>query len=152
MSDKSGAQRSTYPLDKAGWMDSFEAMVARTALKVHHIELVDIGPDFLLLEMPIGDHARQPYGLLHGGISLMLAESAASMHATWGVDLEKQVPVGIEVSGTHLNSATQGRVQAKATVLKRGRTLIRHQVQIIHLESGDLLSEVRVTNLYKTLG
>ena len=101
--------------------------------------------------MEIGDHARQPYGLLHGGISMMLAESAASIHACWGVDLNKHVPVGIEINGSHMRPATDGHVCAIATVLRRSKTLIHHQVEIIHEETGKVLSVVRMTNLYKAL-
>jgi len=139
------------PTDKDAWIKAFKATTGHTAMAPHQIELVDIGDDFAVLEMPIGDHARQPFGLLHGGMSLLLAESAASMHACWGVDLSKRVPVGIEVSCSHLSSATEGSVRAHATVIKRGRTLIRHKIDIIHIETERLLCEVRVTNLYKSM-
>lgn len=152
MSEKVSRGGASLATDKAAWVDGFEAMVAKTAMAPHQVTLVDVGEDFVVLEMPIGDHARQPFGLLHGGISLLLAESAASMHACWGVDLSERVPVGIEVNCSHLSSATEGRVQARARVIKRGRTLIRHQVDIVHVDSGELLSDVRVTNLYKSVG
>lgn len=139
------------PRDKFSWIQGFKASIAQTAMAPHHVELVDIDDDSIVLEMPIGDHARQPFGLLHGGISLLLGESAASMHACWGVDLSARVPVGIEVSCSHISSATEGRVRATGTVINRGRTLIRHKVDITHIETGRLLCEVRVTNLYKTL-
>lgn len=151
MSSSFAQQIMSNPQDKAAWLKAFRETTAHTAMAPHHVELVDIGDDFATLEMPIGDHARQPFGLLHGGVSLLLAESAASMHACWGVDLSKRVPVGIEVTCSHLSSATDGSVRAHATVTKRGRTLIRHKIDIIHIESDRVLCEVRVTNLYKTL-
>lgn len=138
------------PQDKAAWIQGFKASIAKTAMAPHHVELVDIDNDSIVLEMPIGDHARQPFGLLHGGISLLLGESAASMHACWGVDLSARVPVGIEVSCSHISSATEGRVRATGTVVKRGRTLIRHKIDIVHVDTERLLCEVRVTNLYKS--
>lgn len=152
MSDEGARGAKFSPSDKDAWMAGFEAMIAKTAMAPHQVTLVDVGDDFVVLQMPIGDHARQPFGLLHGGISLLLAESAASMHACWGVDLRERVPVGIEVNCSHLASATEGRVQARGRVIKRGRTLIRHQVEIVHVETGEVLSDVRVTNLYKSLG
>lgn len=151
MSISFAQQIMSNPRDKAAWLKAFKQTTAHTAMAPHNVELVDIDDDFALLEMPIGDHARQPFGLLHGGISLLLAESAASMHACWGVDLTKRVPVGIEVSCSHLSSATEGVVRARATVVKRGRTLIRHRIDITHIDTGRALCEVRVTNLYKTL-
>jgi uncharacterized protein (TIGR00369 family) len=137
--------------DRDTWLELHEAFADQTSAGVHDVRLSDIDDDQIILEMPIGDHARQPFGLLHGGVSMMLAESAASMHACWGVDLTKVVPVGIEISGSHLSSASKGTVRAVGTVIKRGRTMIRHRVDILHLDSGRLLTDARVTNFYKTL-
>ena len=78
-----------------------------------------------------------------------LAEGAASMHASWGVDLSKISPVGAEISGSHLRSATEGKVQARATVVRRGRHAIVHEVRIVHLSSERLLCLARVTNMYR---
>ena len=106
----------------------------------------------LVMSMKIGDHARQPYGLLHGGISMMLAESAASVHACWKVDLTQKVPVGIEISGSHLRSATEGTVLAVATQLRRSAKLTHHEIRIELKETGKLLSLVRMTNMYRPAG
>ncbi len=137
-----------HPCDRDVWVEAFRESRSQTAMGPHNVELVDIADDYAVLEMPIDDAARQPFGLLHGGVSLMLAETAASMHACWGIDLTTTAPVGIEVSGSHLSAATEGRVRVTATVVKRGRTLIRHRVEVVHVETGRVLSEVRVTNLY----
>lgn len=135
----------------AEWKEGFNRVIEQTALGPHDVSLVSVDDDGIVLEMPIGDHARQPFGMLHGGVSMLLAESAASMHACWGVDLSERVPVGIDINGSHLNSATQGTVRCRADVLKRGRTLIRHRVRVEHVETGNDLCEARVTNLYKSL-
>ena len=101
--------------------------------------------------MPVEDHAKQPYGLLHGGISMMLAESAASLHACWKVDLSKRAPVGIEINGSHLKSSTGGVVLATATQIRRSASLAHHEVRITQQETGRLLSLIRVTNMYREL-
>jgi uncharacterized protein (TIGR00369 family) len=137
--------------DRDKWIELHETVADQTAAGAHEVRLLDIDGDKIVLEMPIGDHARQPFGLLHGGVSMMLAESAASMHACWGVDLSQMAPVGIEISGSHLSSASEGTVRAVGTVIKRGRTMIRHRVEISHVDSGRLLTEARVTNFYKSL-
>ncbi|WP_168210809.1 PaaI family thioesterase [Persicimonas caeni] len=137
--------------DSERWIELFDQSREFTAAGAHDVRLVDIDADRAVLEMPIGDHARQPYGLLHGGVSMMLAESAASMHSCWGVDLTEVAPVGVEINGSHLSSAREGTVRAVCTVIKRGETMIRHHVEIIHVDSGRLLSDVRVTNFYKRL-
>ena len=137
--------------DPQKWIDAFENKMNDTALGVHHCKLISIDDDGAVIEMPIGDHARQPFGLLHGGISMLLAEAVASMHACWEVDLSERVPVGTEINGSHIASASEGTVICRGTVIKRGRTLIRHRVQVFHKESDRLLCEGRVTNLYKSI-
>ena len=91
-------------------------------------------------------------GLLHGGASLLMAESAASAHASWKVDFTQKMPVGVEINGSHLASAREGHVRATATVLRRSRAFIFHEVDITHEESGKLLCRARVTNYYKPVG
>ena len=80
---------------------------------------------------------------------MLLAETAASAHATWGVDLSQVQPVGIEINGSHVRSASEGEVRAVGTVVRRSRSIIVHQVEIIDHQSGKLLSTIRVTNFYK---
>lgn len=133
------------------WFEWYKSFRSKTALEPHNVTLEDINENQIVLRMEIGDHARQPYGLLHGGISMMLAESAASIHACWGVDLEKRAPVGIEINGSHLRPATEGHVRAVAKVLRKSDSLVHHHIEIIHEETDKLLSLVRMTNLYKAL-
>ena len=105
----------------------------------------------LTLRMPITNATRQPFGLLHGGMSLLLAESAASMHSAWDVNPEEVIPVGIEINGSHLRSATSGHVIATARLLRRSQALAVHSVAIIHEETQNQLCECRVTNYYKKI-
>lgn len=138
-----------FPKDKQAWIDNFKHITKDTAVETLEIMLVDIDDDSVVLSMPIKAQHRQPYGLLHGGVSMVLAETAASFHASWGVDFNKVAPVGIEINGSHLRSATEGHVRAVGRVLRRSRALIVHEIEIFHEESGDLLSVARVTNFYK---
>lgn len=132
--------------DFESWSNALHAVRDRTAFGTHEIELEAVDEEELVLAMPIGDHARQVAGLLHGGISAMLAESAASFHACWGVDLTERAPVGIELNATHLSVAREGEVLAVARPLRRGRTHVQHRVAIRHASDDELLSECRVTN------
>ncbi|MCF7804409.1 MAG: PaaI family thioesterase [Candidatus Marinimicrobia bacterium] len=133
------------------WHDWYNQFRSKTALEPHDVTLEEISADRIVLRMEIGDHALQPYGLLHGGMSMMLAESAASIHACWDVDLRKRVPVGIEINGSHLRPATEGAVRVVGEVIRKSRTLVHHHVEIIHEETGKVLSTVRMTNLYKKM-
>jgi uncharacterized protein (TIGR00369 family) len=130
------------------WKEWFEAFKDRTAVGVHGIELQSVCDDHLTVRMEVGPHALQPYGLLHGGVSMLLVESAASLHACWKVDLTTRVPVGIEINGSHLRSVTGGVVLATATEVRRSRTIVHHDVRIVQEETGKLVSVGRMTNLY----
>lgn len=141
--------KMAFPKDRNLWIQGSARMMEGTAMEALGVKLVDIGDEHIELTMPITDSARQPYGLLHGGVSMVLAETAASFHATWGVDLSERMPVGIEINGSHLNSAKEGSVRAVGRVIRRSRALIVHQVDIYHVESGRHLSTARVTNFYK---
>jgi 1,4-dihydroxy-2-naphthoyl-CoA hydrolase len=96
--------------------------------------------------MVIGPAARQPFGLLHGGVSLLLAETAASFHAAWLADLREVAPVGVDINGTHLSGATDGTVITTARVLRRAHAFVFHEVTLTHAETGRVLCSSRVTN------
>jgi len=134
--------------DPAVWKAFWDEHKSGTAAGAYDVELVSIDDDGLVLRTEITNAARQPFGLFHGGVSMLLAESAASMHACWGVDLAQVHPVGIEINGSHVGSATDGHVLTTARVLKRGRTLIVHEIETTHEETGRTLNVSRVTNLY----
>jgi 1,4-dihydroxy-2-naphthoyl-CoA hydrolase len=129
----------------------FQGLISKTALEPLGVEVVSVDEQGLTLRMLISDAARQPFGLLHGGISLLLAESAASMHSSWGINPEETIPVGIEINASHLRSATSGFVLATAHLLRRSSALAVHNVEIVHEESKNQLSVCRVTNYYKRL-
>jgi 1,4-dihydroxy-2-naphthoyl-CoA hydrolase len=127
-------------------------LTQRTAEGHLDVTLVSADEQGLVLELPITDRARQPYGRLHGGISALLAEGAASTHAAMLCDLSQVQPVGLELNASHLAGAFDGHVQARARLLRRGQSTAVHEVQIVHVESGRLLCMARVTNLYRKVG
>src|SRR5690554_4581179 len=135
---------------KENWLQAWEAGRDTTVAGPLSIDLIDITENTCELRMPITNAARQPFGLLHGGVSMVLAETAASMHACWGIDATEIAPVGIEINGSHLRSTTDGHVIAKCRVVRRARTLIVHEIELYHEETGALLNVSRVTNLYTT--
>jgi 1,4-dihydroxy-2-naphthoyl-CoA hydrolase len=139
------------PISFITTLEQMRELIPHTAVEALGIEIVSVDSEHILLRMPMADRARQPLGLLHGGISMVLAESAASMHACWEVDLSRFVPVGVEISGSHLRSASDGHILAKGTVIRRSPKLAVHNVEIIHEETNRLLCVSRVTNFYKTL-
>ncbi|MBV9104613.1 MAG: PaaI family thioesterase, partial [Verrucomicrobia bacterium] len=85
--------------DRISSVEQLRALLPKTAPEALGVEIVSADAEGILLRMPMSDRARQPLGLLHGGISMVLAESAASLHACWDVDLSRFIPVGIEING-----------------------------------------------------
>jgi 1,4-dihydroxy-2-naphthoyl-CoA hydrolase len=132
-------------------VEQLRAMFPKTAPEALGIEILSADAKGILLRMPMSDRARQPMGLLHGGISMVLAETAASLHACWEVDLARSVPVGIEINGSHIRSAADGHILAKGRIVRRSSKLVVHTVEISHQETGQTLCLARVTNFYKAV-
>ena len=86
------------------------------------IELVRIDDAGVVATMPVDHRTHQPFGLLHGGASIALAETAASIGAASRIDLEQFMAVGQEINGNHLRGVTSGIVTATATPVHLGRT------------------------------
>lgn len=86
------------------------------------MEFTEIGPDYLKMMMPVDHRTKQPYGLLHGGASVALAETVGSMASALIIDPEKQMCVGMEISANHLRAVKEGYVHAIARPLHIGAT------------------------------
>jgi 1,4-dihydroxy-2-naphthoyl-CoA hydrolase len=108
------------------------------------IRFTEVGPDFLRASMPVDERTRQPFGLLHGGASVVLAETVGSVAANACVDLDACYCVGVEVNANHLRPVREGRVTATARPLHRGRST---QVWQIHIrnEADTLICASRLT-------
>jgi len=92
------------------------------------IKILEWDPDRLVATMPVG-YNRQPFGLLHGGASAVLAETLGSVAATlWG--MPDRVAVGVELSCSHHRAATEGEVMGVCTPLHRGRTVATFEITI----------------------
>jgi len=100
---------------------------------VEHLDLrfTEIGPDFLRGTLPVDSRTTQPFGLLHGGASAMLAETLGSVAATHCVDMGKFYCVGLELNSNHIRSARSGRVTGTARPFHIGA---RSQVWEVRIE------------------
>jgi 1,4-dihydroxy-2-naphthoyl-CoA hydrolase len=92
-----------------------------TLLTLLDMEIVESTKERVVIRMPVGPKVHQPWGLLHGGASVALAETAASMAAVNNLDLTKEVAVGIEINANHLRGKRDGVVTAVATPVHIGR-------------------------------
>ena len=88
----------------------------------HHlgIEWVELGPDFLSMKMPVDHRTHQPYGLLHGGASCVLAETVGSLASHFVTDSEKFICVGLEINANHVRGVRSGWVTGTATAVHLG--------------------------------
>ena len=103
-------------------LEALNALSAGTAMEPLGIEFTELGPDFLCATMPVDRRTRQPYGLLHGGASALLAETLASLAANLCVaDPEQEQAVGIELNANHVRAVTAGVVTGTARPLHVGR-------------------------------
>jgi uncharacterized protein (TIGR00369 family) len=110
------------------------------------IELIEVTAQRVVGRMPVAGNT-QPFGLLHGGASLVLAESLGSigavMHAGQG-----QIAVGIEINATHHRAARSGFVTGIATALSLGKTLATYEVLITD-DDGNRVCTSRITCLIR---
>jgi uncharacterized protein (TIGR00369 family) len=95
---------------------------AGSVWEVLDIKLVSAERDRVVGTMPIGPHHRQQMGYLHGGVSLVLAESLASLGSVLNIDVHKQMAFGLEINANHLRPKREGQLTAVAIPLHRGRT------------------------------
>jgi len=86
------------------------------------IKLVSAEKDKVIATMPIGPHHRQQVDYLHGGISIVLAESVASLGTVLNIDADRQMAFGLEINANHLRPKRDGQLTAVATPIHRGRT------------------------------
>jgi len=111
-----------------------------TIHEVLGVRALEIGVDRVVLEMDIGPKVHQPMGLLHGGASAVIAESAASMGAYANCDPTTEFAVGTDLNISHLRARTEGVLTATATPVRKGRTL--HVWNIDLTDQDDVLIAV----------
>jgi len=108
------------------------------------IEFIDMGDDYLCARMPVLPRVHQPFGVLHGGASVALAETVGSMAANLCVDMTRRSCVGQEINANHLRPVAKGYVIGTARPVHRGKT---SQVWEIRMEDdrGRLVCISRLT-------
>lgn len=108
--------------------------VEETIVGVLGIEYIEITPDKVVATMPVHAATHQPFGQLHGGASVVLAESVASV-GTWHlIDQENEIAVGLEINANHLRGKQEGLVTAIGTPLHKGRTTMVWDIKIVDEE------------------
>ena len=94
------------------------------------IEFVEVGDDFLRARAPVDERTRQPVGILHGGVSVLLAETLGSCGAAWAAP-EGHRAVGLEINANHLRSVSEGWVTGTARPIHVGRSTHVWQIELV---------------------
>jgi 1,4-dihydroxy-2-naphthoyl-CoA hydrolase len=111
-------------------LDSFNR-IEGTAMNALGIRITEIGADFVRGTMPVDGRTRQPYGLLHGGASVLLAETLGSLGATLCLDTRVELAVGLDINANHVRAVQSGEVTGTARPLHIGRTTQVWEIRIV---------------------
>jgi uncharacterized protein (TIGR00369 family) len=131
----------TLPPDQ---LAELQARTQQTMVGALRMEYLEAGPDRMVIRMPITDAVRQPAGILHGGATVALAETAASLGTWLGIDQTKHLAAGLEINCNHLRQVRDGAVTATATPAHRGRTTWVWDIRV-HDDAGRLTAIARCT-------
>ena len=127
-------------------LEGMRSMAEGTLIERMDIQITEVSPERLVATMPVAGNT-QPYGLLHGGASVVLAETlgsiGAQLHAGPG-----RVAVGLDINATHHRAARSGIVTGTATLLNAGRTLVSYDI-VVTDEDGRRLCTSRITCLLR---
>lgn len=107
------------------------------------IEFLEVGPDFIRARVPVDARTRQPYGILHGGVSVVLAETLGSCGAAYSCPPEHRA-VGLDINANHIKATSSGWVTGIARPVHRGRTTHVWQIEM-HNDAGELTCTSRIT-------
>ena len=119
------------------------ASAVNTAISHLGIEFLEVGDDFIRARVPVDARTVQPYGLLHGGVSVVLAETLGSCGAAYAAPEGHQV-VGLDINANHLKGATSGWVTGTARPVHIGRTTQVWQIDLKN-DAGELTCVSRIT-------
>lgn len=132
-------------MDKQKVLDQLNAMNKNTMMEVLDIHFSDVGDGFIEATMPVSHKVHQPYGILHGGASIALAETVGSVLSAISIDHKTYKSVGMQMTANHLRPKRDGLITARAEFIKKGRTT--HLVKIeIRDEENNLISYCHLTN------
>ena len=117
-------------MNKQEIIDKIHTRSSSTMVENLGIKITDIGENFVSGKMPVDERTKQPFGLLHGGASVALAETLGSVGAGMNIDQASQSVVGIEINANHLKAVKRGWVFGKANAIRIGRKIQVWEIDI----------------------
>ena len=130
-------------MDKTGLL---ERVANNELLQFLGVKIEVAEPDRVVLTMPVTSKVHQYTGIMNGGVSVYLAETAASIGVVAGSDLEKVTPVGIEINANHVRAVSKGTITVEAVPVHQGRTMAVWKIDITS-DRGKLICTSRITLL-----
>jgi 1,4-dihydroxy-2-naphthoyl-CoA hydrolase len=119
--------------------------ISRNTLIEHlGIEFIEMGEDYIKAKMPVDHRTKQPLGLLHGGASVVLAETLGSFAAQCSVNTDKQYCVGLEINANHVKAVEEGWVYGIAKPLHIGKKTQVWEIKVTNEENA-LVCVSRIT-------
>ena len=131
-------------MNKAKALETMNSFGNNTMVAHLGIEITDFGDNFICGKMPVDNRTVQPYGLLHGGASAVLAETLGSIAGGMQVDRTTKNVVGVEINCNHLRIVNKGSVYGKATPVKIGKTIQVWNIEIKN-DHGEMVAVSRLT-------
>jgi len=124
-------------------LESLNNFSSKTLVSHLGIKFTASGDDFLEGTMPVDDRTVQPYRLLHGGASCVLAESLGSIAASFCIDTNDYMAVGQHIEATHIRSVTKGEVRGRARAVHLGKSSQVWRIEIFN-EDGKLICDSKI--------
>ena len=124
-------------------LDEINARSLNTAVAHLGIEITEVGDNFLVGRVPVDHRTKQPFGLLHGGVSVVLAETLGSI-AAYHASPEGHLAVGLDINANHLRAVRSGWVTGTAKAVHIGKTTHVWQIDMVD-DSGKLTCVSRIT-------
>ena len=127
-------------------LDKLNERVKGTLMESLGITFTEANINFVCGEMPVDERTIQPFGILHGGAFMALAETLGSAGSVIGLDLNKYQVFGIEMKGNYIRSISSGKVYGKAIPIHKGKSTQLWNIDMTDI-NGNLLATCRITNL-----
>ena len=125
-------------------LEELKDVINSTLVTALGIEITKFEKDCVKGRMPVDERTKQPFGLLHGGASVALAETLGSMGGGKNIDLDNHAVVGIEINASHLKSVKSGWVLGKAEPVRIGKKIQVWEI-VITDETKNLVCKSRLT-------
>jgi 1,4-dihydroxy-2-naphthoyl-CoA hydrolase len=117
--------------DNRAFLEALRANATKNLADTLGIQITELTPERVVATMPVDERTRQPFGILHGGASVALAETVASLGGTMNVDLERFQVVGVEINANHIRAKRDGQVTGTATPIHLGRSTQVWEIRIV---------------------